>query len=641
MRKAREGIEQGQFYPEPHWIGQSKRLRFWYRFLLGRPMDGQRWTDSTFWRSATRGEDHWWLRLAGWHRALIRVSVLYALVLLLPAAALTAWLSGARSVLLLLAAHAVAALLLWTPVLIYRLIRERGLVLPWLEVSIDAEQEKRRAIVRRRVIEGRGQWVREVITPVARTAAVKLNRRFHPREVEQWVSVPRDYREGGQVEILLPPQATVLTAAQERSLARAVEQRLGMRDMSYDFQLAGNAPRLVLTAPALPPAFVSYADLLPYLERSEEYTFVIGMAGSEVLSVSLKDDSPHLALSAGSGAGKSELIKLLVAQALHWGWSILLLDWKGESQEWAEGLPGVRYFRELPALHDACVSIGEEIDFRRLNRSAEQRSTRSKTLIVSEEWGVTAPLLKEYWDQLRQTAEPEERRTMPLRSPANSALMKLNFTGRSLGMCQLLVAQRFSARVTNGNADLRESFTTIFMSRWKAQTFKMLAPDVKPVPRKLTKPGQWLAVTGDEAVICQGGFFTDEEAREWATSGEMSPSSPWSMRLPGGSGQPDVGSVSQTSTLRETVDHRSTPVSIAATPHSEPTLRKLVDLSPSLEYLGVTARQLRRAATEDPAFPAAEGGDQFKGYLYDRAKVNEYWRRRRAEEAARAKGGKA
>lgn len=637
MRKAREGIEQSQYYPEPHWISNSRRLSFWYRFLLGRPMDGVRWTDSTFWRSATRGEDHWWLRLAGWHRALIRVSALYVLTILLPVAALTYWLSTLSSLLLLLAAHALAALLLWAPVLIYRLIRERGLVIPWVQVSINGEQEKERALVSRTLIEGRGRWVREVVAPVARTAAVKFDRRFHPAEVEQWVSVPRDYRDGGQVEILLNAQATVMNDNAQRNAVKAIERRLGMRDMTYDYQLQGNAPRLVLTAPALPPEFVSFSDLLLPLEQAAEYTFVLGMAGKEMLSISLKEDSPHIALSAGSGAGKSVLIRALIAQALHWGWSVLIFDWKGESQEWAEGLPGVRYFRSIEALHDGCVSVGEEIEHRRLNRGDE----RSKMLIVSEEWGVTAPLLTEYWNTLRSTAEPEEKRTMPLRSPANSAIMKLNFTGRSLGMCQLLVAQRFSARVTNGNADLRESFTTILMSRWKAQTFKMLAPDVKPIPRKLTRPGQWLAVTGDEAVKFQALYLTEDEAREWAMSGEMSPASPWSMRHSVASGQPDVGSLSQTADPQETVDRRSAPVSIAATPHAEPKLLKLVDLSPSLEYLGVTERQLRRAASEDPDFPAADGGTQFKGYLYDAEKVKTYWRNRRAAEAAQAKARKS
>lgn len=630
-RKAREGIEQGAYYPEPHWISNSRRLAFWYRFLLGRPMDGQRWTDSTFWRSATRGEDHAWLRLAGWHRALIRTGVLYLLALLLPALLLLRAIGAGGVATQIIVLHIVLWSAVLLPVLTYRLIRARGLVLPWVNVSTDAQTlERSYALTRVTLLHGRAEWLRERVLPVARTAAPLLSRRYHPREAAQWVYVPRDYRDGGAVEILLPGSYAGQERAQ-RSFVKAVEVRLGMRDMRAEWQLGGSAPRVLLTAPALPPSFVSFEDMLPALQQTPEYTFVLGRAAGEWLSVSLQDDSPHLALSAGSGAGKSVLIRALVAQAMHWGWSVIVLDWKGESQEWAERLPGVRYVRKIGALHDMCVKIGEEVEHRTEHRSDADKAERRKVLIVSEEWGVTAPLLKEYWDEQRSLADAEERRMMPLKSPAASALMKLNFTGRSLGMCQLLVAQRFSARVTNGNADLRESFTTIFMSRWKAQTFKMLAPDIKPIPKKLTKPGQWLAVTGDEAVQFQATFWTEPEAASWATSGQQPGASPWSVAA---------------SPLRDTLSRtQGEQVATVATCHhaevpaiEAQVLRKLVDLSLGLEYLGITHNMLKKAARTDsqgdPDFPPAEGGNQFSGYLYDEKKVHAWARGKRAAEAA-------
>lgn len=627
MRKAREGVEQGHFYPEPAWITARPKLRFWYRFWLGRPMDGQRWTDSTFWRSATRGEDQWWLRLAGWHRAVARVAALTAPTTT-ALAVLTHQTLGGRWALLLLAAQAVPFLLLAVAVLTYRVVRSHGVSVPWLRRSTTPELERRWEWGSLTLLEGRERWLNERVRPVARTVAAKLNRRYHPKEAAQWVSVPRDYRElgGRPVEILLP-QSFVLTEAARRTLANAAAERLGMRDPQFTYELEGNAPRLLLTAPTPPPEHVSFADMLPTLERSPEFTFVLGMLGSEALSVSLKDDSPHLALSAGSGAGKSELIKLLVAQVLHRGWSVLILDWKEESQEWADGLPGVRYVRDIASLHDACVQIGEEVEWRKANRGGERR----RLLVVSEEWGITAPLLADYWSHLRSTAEPEERRTMPLKSPAATALMKLNFTGRSLGMCQLLVAQRFSARVTNGNADLRESFTTIFMSRWKAQTFKMLAPDVRPIPRKLTKPGQWLAVTGDEVVRFQAGLWTDEEAREWALAGETPPVSPWSERYP--AGVSDRGHGSDTPTplgypgeVLELLPHPAAGGNVR--------LRKLSDLVDDLEHLGVTSRILRDWRDKEAGFPSPKGGAPNSGWLYDQGEVTEFARRKRASQAA-------
>lgn len=626
--KAREGIEQGELYPEPWFITSRWWARLLYRGLLGRPMDGHRWSDSTFWRSATRGEDHWWLRLAGWQRSAVRCSVIYALLLLTPALLIAHFAYGLSTALLLLAAHLGMLAGLAAPPLLYRLLRSRGLTIPWPERVVDAGTAERSwRWSKRELVHARRAWLEQKIRPVARTVAAKLNRRYHPAEAAQWVHVPRDYRDpgGGAVEILLP-QSFALTEAGRRSLAGAAAERLGIREPSVSWELEGNAPRLLLTAPVLPPDAVSFADMLPSLEQAPEYRFLLGMLGSEALSISLKEDSPHLAVSAGSGAGKSELIKTLVSQAMHWGWSILMLDWKGESQEWCEGLPGVRYYRDIEALHDVMVQIGEEIEWRRTNRGRDH----ARVLVVSEEWGITAPLLASYWSNLRSLAEPEERRTMPLKSPAIEAGMKLNFTGRSLGFTQLLVAQRFSARVTNGNADLRESFTTIIMSRWKAQTFKMLAPDIRPIPKKLTKPGQWLAVTGDEIARFQGGLWSDSEAIEWATSGAEPPASPWSEHY-----RP-AGSLQATDHSQMVAGPAAGGNALATEAEIVPDvqLRKLSALADSLSHLGFTERSLRDCRDNDPDFPVAEGGTQFAGYLYDQAKVLNWARRYRAAQAA-------
>ncbi len=630
-RKAREGIEQSEAYPEPWFITSRWWARLLYRGLLGRPMDGKRWSDSTFWRSATRGEDHCWLRLAGWQRAAIRCSAAYTLLLLLPALLIAHFAHGLSSALLLLAAHLGVAALLAAPPLTYRLLRSRGLRLPWPEFIVDAETAERSwRWGRRELVHARRAWLEQKVRPVARTVAAKLNRRYHPAEAAQWVHVPRDYREqgGGAVEILLP-QSFALTEAGRRSLAGAAAERLGIRDACTAWELEGNAPRLLLTAPVLPPDSVSFEDMRPALERAEEFSFLLGLLGSEALSISLKEDSPHLAVSAGSGAGKSELIKTLVSQAMHWGWSILMLDWKGESQEWCEGLPGVRYYRDIEALHDVMVQIGEEIEWRRSNRGREH----ARVLVVSEEWGITAPLLQSYWQSYRSMLEPEERRTTPLKSPAIEAGMKLNFTGRSLGFTQLLVAQRFSARVTNGNADLRESFTTIIMSRWKAQTFKMLAPDIRPIPKKLTKPGQWLAVTGDELARFQGGLWSDEEAVAWATSGQQPPASPWSEHYR----PPAIEQATDLSFQLPDGVAAGNAIALEAKPRS---LRKLSDLVDGLDHLDVTLKVLQHWRDNEPDFPAVQGGTQFAGYLYDKAEVIEFARRKRASQAAGHEGSK-
>jgi hypothetical protein len=666
-RARHEGVELHPTYPELPLIGDTGR---WVvRFLLGRPLDNVRWSNATFWRDATSGEPSRWLRLAGWKRAVLRLYLIYTVPLTFLLISLT-MLGHWQTALLTLTAH----LLLWaavlSPFLIVRRVRDHGLRIwiPAREVSEDAGELEEGEVIEGEVSEeesedssllrahwtwqkvelatGRKEWEREKVRPLARTVASLVNRPYHPDEAREWVSVPRDYREqgGAPVEILLPGNFSTVSEVARRRLAHAAAERLGMRDPSATWQLEGEHPRLLLTAPVLPPSLVSMTEVRYALEAGEEYTFLLGMAGSEAFSVGLQEDSPHLALSAGSGAGKSELIKVLVMQALHWGWFVIIMDWKEESQEWAEGLRGVKYVRDIGALHDTCVSLGEEIEYRKANRG----QARTKTLVVSEEWGITAPLLAEYWETLRGMAESEERRMMPRRSPAASALMKLNFCGRSLGLHQLLVAQRFSARVTNGNADLRESFSVILMSRWKAQTQKMLAPDIKPFPKKITTPGRWVAVTGDQAVVFQAPLITDEQAREWAESGEPNPLSPWSTCGGPAVTQPAASEVLNSSTLGVVLRADATGCveipgcvmpemkAIEGEVVTPVDARTLADCVKGLnsEYR-ITIDILRNATRGigHPDFPARldpdeHGGSPNLGYLYD-FKAVEIWARKR------------
>lgn len=631
-------------YPELPWIGDRGRALL--RYLLGRPMDNLRWTDATFWRDATAGEASRWLRLAGWKRSAVRVLAPYLLLLLVLCSVM--WLFGAqRGALQLAGAHLLLALAVLLPIKLTRHLLNYGLTLTLphriTEQNGAAELSTRWSWEQTELLTGRLIWEQQRVLPLARSLAAHLQlprSRTHPSEVREWLTVPRDYRENGGAPVVVTlPMDMNLTAERTRAaLVKLAGERLGMKDPVGTWQLDTPVPQLLLRAPLLPPKLVILADVLHDMEQLDEHSFMLGRTASESFSFSLTEDSPHMAVSAGPGAGKSEQIKGLVAQMLHKGWFVLILDWKGESQEWAKGLPGVRYVTKIERLHEAVVSMGEEVERRRMMTREERAASCARVGVISEEWNITAPLLAEYWTELRQTADPEERKTMPLRSPAITAGMKVNFAGRSLGLSQMLVAQRFSARVTNGNADLRESFGVVLMSRWKSQTQKMLAPDVKPFPKKLTKPGQWVAVNGDTAVVYQAVLWSDEEAREYALSGTPCPLSPFGAAA----GSNGVAGGSTGSTLGNTATPVATGSSypaIALPAAPERVLRKLSTIADSLEPLGISLKTLQNAANDgprkDPDFPKVRGGNPAAGYLYDAREVNTWARQKRAAEAAR------
>lgn len=610
-------------YPEPGFRGVGARVL--YRFLLGRPLDGARRTDATFWRHARASMDpsgyaSWWSRLPGWQRLGWRLVVLYVLAWVPPV--LIGWVPWTVAV----SRHAGVLVTVLGPVLAYQAVRYFGLKVPVPVLAWSRRGPRFEGWVSW-TLEGRRGWERTKVRPVAMAATGVLGTHYRSRTARRWVHVPRSYRDqdGRPVSIALPPKFVPDKGTQDR-LARAVAARLGMRDPDVRWDLEGEKPKMFLSAPPIPPTELVFADVRELFERTEEFKPLLGLAARRApLYGHMVNDSPHIAVSAGPGAGKSELIKNIGMQALHWGWGLIMCDWKEVSHDWCRGLPGVLYVVDVEKIHDLWVRLGEEVDIRkRAYREDRTMPGRSKVMIVCEEMNITADLLNAYWENLRSTADPEEKRTMPAKSPAMAGLRAVNFAGRQLGMFLVFVAQRFSAKVTNGNADLRESFQIRLMARYSPQTVKMLAGDIKPFPKKPDNLGQWVAVMGSEAVVFKSPLTTDEEAREFAMAGLPNPPTPLS-----GSHMVDP---SQRHSVAPTQGDQLRPVT--ASPLAMTDARKLVDMVDALEPLGITLPILRKAAREDgqgdPDFPKVHGGHPNKGYTYDFDAVREWARRRRA-----------
>ena len=622
-------------YPEPWLIPHAVRPLL--RFLLGRPMDNVIYTNATFFHRATTGYPSRWLWLAGWERALIRVGVTYALL-----AGVTGWAMNALGLVSWLAftvGHLSGLSVLLAPVLLLVYVRDWGVQ---AKVPVVA-----RYGLRLRVdswvpvaLGGRKEWERSRVIPLARALDGVLQTSHRASSARHWVQIPKDYREPGRpVVIQLPANFTGADEGTKKRVERTVSARLGMRDPEVSWQLEGDSPRVLLTTPVTPPKMVRWADVERYYLESEEYRPFLGLMGADTaLYAEMIADSPHMALSAASGAGKSEMVKTLIMQALRWGWGVVILDWKEVSHEWAEGLPGVLILRDIEDIHDGLVTLSEDLDTRKRSYRLDKTLTgRAKVLVVYEEMNATSQLLVSYWATLRSTEpDPEVRRSMPVRSPAVAAQNALVFGGRQFGIHCLFMAQKFSNRVTQGNTDVRENFAIKFLARYSLATVKMLAPDIKPFPRKPANLGAWVAVMGNDAVVFQAPLITDEQAREYATGGVENPSHPLTSSYnPAMTYMPGRDSV-----LGEDVGLDLLPAlteSPVLTGEVLPAIdeRKMSEMVPDLAYLGVTLDVLRNEAKRDSSFPAPIGGSMGRrGYTYDFDRVKEWARKRHARMAA-------
>lgn len=616
--------------------------RIAYRFFSGRPMSGERKTDATFFRPATRSLDPSghalrWEMMRGVARLAWRLVGLYVLLFLtsLP----VVWLLSHEMAGRILTWHAVVVGFSLTGYVSRKLIIEYGLSLP-VPLREESEREGERVALWRvrilPVVVGRRAWERRVVLPTAAAVAPQIQRSARPREVRKWLTVPHSYRHenGKPVEILLPQHFTGIDQKANDRIVRTVAGKLGMRDPDASWQLEGEFPRLILRTATLPPTKVLFGDVRTWLENSEEFRPFLGLMGeSKGFHAEMIGDSPHIGLSAGPGAGKSTLAKLIIMQVLRWGWGVVICDWKmTEAYKWAIGLPGVIYITGIEEIHDMGVRVGEEVDIRK--RAGMEG--RARVLVVRDEWNATADLLMAYWQDLRATADPEEKKTMPLKSPALRGYAALDFAGREFGLFDLLIAQRFSSRIFNGNADMRECFNIKLLARYSQQTKMMLVGNMKPFPKKSNVPGRWTVVAGEDVAVIQVPLISGDEAREYAQGGLDNPLTPFSSSY---RTQLDDMRTTQGKELRPDATGRNETLPyVDGQVIESPKTYKLSQLPDQLIDLGITYEMLRNATRSgdkgDPDFPSPYGGNPARGYTYRVDEVRAWARRRHASQRA-------
>ncbi|MFF3706764.1 hypothetical protein [Streptomyces phaeochromogenes] len=100
-----------------------------------------------------------------------------------------------------------------------------------------------------------------------------------------------------------------------------------------------------------------------------------------------------------------------------------------------------------------------------------------RLVILLEEVNATMTQLKRYWAKTRESGDPKE-------SPAVDALAEILFMGRQVRLHVLLVAQSATARAIGG-PEMRENFSTRILVRYTLNAWRMLVPEVSPIPDHL------------------------------------------------------------------------------------------------------------------------------------------------------------
>ena len=261
-----------------------------------------------------------------------------------------------------------------------------------------------------------------------------------------------------------------------------------------------------LTKP--PPRRVGYEQLMEQWPKLGPDEFYLGESGAGPVTVSLHDDSPHICLSAGSGAGKSVLAQTVATQVLARGGEVVILDRKG-SHRWARDLAGVTYCRVPAQMHDELVRVAALADSRNQRALDEDDDwdPGHRVLVVCEELNATIGQLADYWQRVRERGEPRQ-------SPAITAFRELLYMGRSARVNVLAIAQMLTARAVGG-PESRENFAVRCLARYTSNAWRMLCPET-PQPRPTRQLGRWQIVVAGTATETQVCFLSPAQSRELA-----------------------------------------------------------------------------------------------------------------------------
>ncbi|GAA0898097.1 MULTISPECIES: pRL2-11 [Streptomyces violaceusniger group] len=569
------------------------------RFLGGRDMDGIRRTDATFWHSGTRvlpkveGRVARSSYRAGCQRLTFRVSFLSA------AGGGNSWIW----------AHQDTAQALW---------EDKEGTLHALQTggigaaSVAAVGGLAYGILTRK----RRELMREWVVPLHQALAVPLGiaEQTDPR---RYLHVPVNFNDDdAAIRIDVPAHLRF----NEDLVADLIVKKLALENVSFTWRRAGKDTHVIVKKRHIPPKALRLSDpgMREILAKMPESAPLIGLgANKKKVSVDLDHDSPHVLISAGTGGGKSTILRCICCQFIHHGALAYVLDYKRISHTWARDVPGVTYCRDIAEIHDALIQLVQE--GRRRIRLAEQLGddvlekepwrVGPRLVILLEEVNATMAQLKRYWQRIRESGDPKV-------SPAIDALAEILFMGRAVRLHVLLVAQSATARAIGG-PEMRENFATRILVRYTLNAWRMLVPEVSPAPAPTRHPGRVQVVLGGRAQETQVLNLSDAEAREWAisgvhTSGEAGPPLPKPPTptptpepapvLPAPAADPDVLTDVQSTTPQAPAPEPPPAAPLAPAPDDA-----VVGLrTAQAEHLPqLTLAALRWARANDPDFPAS------------------------------------
>jgi hypothetical protein len=258
------------------------------------------------------------------------------------------------------------------------------------------------------------------------------------------------------------------------------------------------------------PALLTYGDMADAMWSAPESVITLGVDGEgERVGFDLDADSPHVLISAGSGAGKSVTARVIATQALVKGYTVVILDAKRHSHRWAKNLPGVHYASSMAEIANALVSVAAEMH--RRNETVEQwpgsiesAPTGPRLLVIFEEMNATMDALADLDKQ-----QPKGSYTTA------AAFGDIMFLGRAAKVHMLAIAQYADRKTLK--TSWRENFGVRVLIQHSWEAWNMLVPRAGRsggAPAAPTAKGRGYVVVAGHARQTQLTFMDEEFCAE-------------------------------------------------------------------------------------------------------------------------------
>lgn len=358
--------------------------------------------------------------------------------------------------------------------------------------------------------------VREIREPIWDGArkALELSERAHSKD---YVILPESVDVDDAVLTVRLPRAWQAHPEQKTLLDHAVMTRLpGEWESSYS--LVGTKHVARYSRLARPPAKVTYKKAKAIVAESSDTAPIFGIGPRDKRVASdFESESPHVLLSMGTNAGKSSAVKAVSVPLLERGAQMYIADPKWNSHTWAVGLPNVHIASSVSEMFDMLVWLGEDAEERQQEIAFNGNPGFPRRVVVLEEMNLLGRKMRKHWRQTKPKGAKDGD------NPAFEAMADLSAAGRSAYYNLIAVSQMLTTHTMGPEGNTaRENFGTRILGRYSRNNWKMLVPEVSPMPSASQIRGRVQVVMAGKATETQIIYYTDEEARAAALSGTVS-----------------------------------------------------------------------------------------------------------------------